>query len=206
MCAGKEIRIAALKAQNAQAALVIGEWQAVPATVAGARKVFLEFQPGLFAVRVNLIAALRNVDFLVRAGSPLQHLAQIAHRGVAGIHLSLAGDGANLHLAELFQRDGSAVVRDDLLRAVHDDLEDALQVQRGRDLLTHLDQRLQDLNFALGFEQAGVVQCASGGQRDGVQEEQVILAEWLPVEAVHGFQHANLEILRDDGNCHQRAD
>ena len=79
----------------------------------------------------------------------------------------------------MVERNGTEFKRQYVLRAVDDDLKQPVQTQRGGDLGADADQRLKNLQLALGHHQAGVLERAADSFRHGGKKELIVFVEWL---------------------------
>src|SRR5258708_23890740 len=134
----QKIGVATFHGEHADAARLVIQRPGVKAAHSRIGEVSLEFGARFFAVAVNVLAMLADVNDLLGQSRPLQNFVERGDVRRVGVDLGETRDRAELEAATLLENDRRALIWDDRLRRVDDGLWHALQIERGSDLVVHV--------------------------------------------------------------------
>ncbi len=122
-----------------------------------------------------------------------------------GVDLRDAGDRTELESAAIIERDRGAFVWNNSLRRVDDRLEHAIETERRSDFVADGVQRLEDFDFALGHQEAGVVERVRRRSCQADQDEEIVVVEGFAFGFVDGLDATDERFAIHHGDSDQRA-
>ena len=151
MCAYLEkIRVAAFIEQQAHPSLVIGQGKGKEGAIVAGFEVLADDRAHLGVLGLRLLLVLADQQLPVIAGEPLQQFAQVLHLDVARRNTGHAGDRLQLQPSAIVERNRTTLEGQHRLRAVDNNLQQALEPKRGSDLRADMNQGFENLQLALG--------------------------------------------------------
>ena len=166
----------------------------------------MEFRASLLARSVNLGTMLPNVHHFLGKHGPAQDVVE--RRDVRGVGIDLRDprDGAEFVLSTVLEGHRRTLVGNHRLRRVDNGLQNTFQVQRGGDFVADGHQHFQDFYFALGHQQAGVVEGDACRLIQAAEYEEVVFIKRRSVQPVDHLHYADQRFLVEQGGDHNGLD
>ena len=186
--------VAALIKQQPHTSLVIGQREGKEGAIVTGFEVLADYGADLGIFSLWFLLVLADQRLAIIGGEPLQQFAQLLRLDVAGRNIGHPGDSLQLQPSTIVERNGTTFEGQHRLRAIDNNLQQALEPERGSDLGADMNQGFENLQLALGMHQAGVLERAAHRLRHAVHEEQVVIGEARPTRLVDGLEHAQLAL------------
>src|SRR6202041_119122 len=107
---------------DAEAAGVADQRHCIKAAHAGVSEIISELRGGLFAVGIDFVAALANMNDFLGERNPLEQVVERSDVGMIDVDLRGAGHGTEFESSAMVERDRCAFVRNDSVRRIDDRL------------------------------------------------------------------------------------